>query len=276
MFRLLEFIRSTYVVILFIIAEVIAISNYASSSSYTRAKIFVATNNVVGGVNGVFHNTRHLFDLPAENRELSRRIAELEMDRYAEMQQEELPADQIYFEDPDYSYIVGRVVSNSINKRDNYIVIDKGVDDGVYEKMAVITPSGKMLGYVEACTGRYSAALSLLSNSFITSAKLKGGANFGSISWSGESRYQVSMSELSKYEPINVGDTVVSTGFSKIFPGGVTIGRVASFELNEMLTAYNVEVDIEAEMTAIDHVLLVGSRESGEIEELLESVEGDY
>ncbi len=278
MFRLLEFIRSTYVVILFVIAETIAISHYAWSDSYTRSRIFVASNSVTGGVSGVLRSTRHLMSLPQENRALSERIAELEaeIDLYATAVVDAPASEDIIFEDPAYSYVVGKVVSNSINKLDNFIVIDKGVSDGVREQMAVITPTGEMLGYVASCTGRYSAALSILSRSFTTSGKLRGGSNYGSISWSGESRYRVSMSQLSKYEPINIGDTVVSTGFSHIFPGDVVIGTVASYEFNEMQTAYNVEIDLAAQLTSINYVLLVGNRESGEIEELLEEVESNF
>ncbi len=275
MHRLLEFVRSTYVIILFVIAEAVAVGHYAFSSSYTRAKIFVVTNSVVAGVSGVFHNTIHLFALPAENRELAGRIAQLELEKDDLLAAvAELPAeDQITFSDPDYSYVVARVVSNSINKHDNYIVVDCGMVDGVREKMAAITPTGEMVGYVEACTDRYSAVLSILSDSFTTSGKVKGGSNYGSVSWNRGSRYGVSMSELSKYEAIEVGDTIVSTGFSQIFPGGVTIGRVASFEFNEMRTAYNVEIDLAAHITAVDYLLLVGNNNQSEVEELMNIVE---
>ncbi|MFI3280833.1 MAG: rod shape-determining protein MreC [Rikenellaceae bacterium] len=277
MFQLLEFIRSTYVVVLFIIAEMVAISHYAWSSSYTRAKIFVVSNSMVGGVNGALRSTVRLFELPKANRELVERISQLEaeLDLRTEHLTENLDPSQIIFDNPSYNYIVARVVSNSINKQDNYIVLDKGVDDGVYERMAVITPAGEMLGYVAGCTSHYSAALSLLSNSFTTSGKLLYGDAYGSIHWSGRDRYRLSMKELSKYESVNVGDTIVSTGFSNIFPGDVRIGTVASYEFNEMRTAYNVEIDLAVEMTSIDYVLLVGSRDSGEIEELLQEVESN-
>lgn len=280
MLRLLEFIRSIYVVILFIIAETIAISHYANSNSYTRAKIFVVSNSVVGGVNGTLRNTGHLFQLSSENRRLSERIASLEsqLDQYEQSAQAhyELPAEEILFDNPAYTYIVGKVVSSSINKRNNYIVVDKGIEDGVYERMAVITPSGEMLGYVAGCTGRYSAVLSVLSHDFTTSGKVKGGTAYGSVNWPGTDRYSVSMSELSKYETVNIGDTILTTGFSNIFPGDVRIGTVASFGFNEMETAYHVEIDLAAEITSVGYVLLVGSRESGEIEELLDSVTADY
>ncbi len=275
MYRLFEFIRSTYVVLLFILAEVVAVSHYAWSSGYSRAKIFVATNSVVGGVNKYMHNTAHLFALPAENRELVERIALLErqVSHFESISSAEVNADQITYSDPLTTYIVARVVSNSINKHDNFIVLDRGVEDGVCERMAVITPTGEMLGYIAAASSHYSAALSVLSSSFTTSGKIKDGANYGSIRWTGESRYRVSMSELSKYEPIEVGDTVVSTGFSQIFPRGVTIGSVASFSFNEMQTAYEVEIDLAAQITAIDYVLIVAHRDQGEINELLEEIE---
>ncbi len=262
-------------VILFVLAEAVAIGHYAWSSSFTRAKIFTVSNSAVGGVNQLIHNTVHLFELPAENRALSERIAELEtqLSVYTEKMEVSDSLEYITFDDPTYNYIVARVVSNSINKNDNYIALDRGIADGVYEKMAVITPQGQMVGYVEACTEHYSAALSVLSSSFTTGGKIKDGTNYGSIRWPGTSRYHVTMSELSKYEQINLGDTVVSTGFSQIFPGGVTVGQVSAFSLNEMHTAYNVEIELSAQITAIDYVLLVGNRERGEVEELLLEVE---
>lgn len=233
---------------------------------------------MMGGLTGGLRSTVRLFELPKENRELTERIAQLEaeVDLYHDSLADSINDSQITFSDPAYTYIVAKVVSSSINKRDNFIVLNRGIEDGVYENMAVITPSGEMLGYIAGCSSHYSAALSILSDSFTTSGKIKGGANYGSVSWSGHSRYSVSMNELSKYEIFEVGDTVVSTGFSQIFPGGVTIGTVSSFELNEMHTAYNVEIDLAAEVTSINYVLIVGSRESGEIEALLEDVQGNH
>ncbi len=275
MYRLIEFIRSTYVVLLFILAEVVAVSHYAWSSGYARAKIFVVTNSVVGGVSKSMHNTAHLFSLPSENRELVERIAQLEseLSQFKNNASHDLSAEAITYSDPQTSYITARVVSNSINKHDNFIVLDRGIEDGVCERMAVITPTGEMLGYIAAASSRYSAALSVLSGSFTTSGMIEGGANYGSIRWTGDSRYGVSMSELSKYESINIGDKVVSTGFSQIFPRGVTIGSVTSFSLNEMQTAYNVELELAAQITAIDYVLIVAHRDQGEVNELLEQVD---
>ncbi len=277
MFRLYEFIRSTYLVVLFVIAEGIAISHYASSDSYTRAKMLVVSNSVMGRAQKVIHNTTHLFELPVENRELSHYIAELELKLG---QLEQINNDKLHtpilFENPEYTYIVGRVVSNSINKRDNFLVLDKGVEDGVRENMAVITPNGEMLGYITGCSSRYSAALSILSANFSSSGKLKEGEHFGSIRWSGENRYEVMMTELSKYALINVGDTVVSTGFSQIFPPNIHIGEVKAYEFNEMETAYRVTIELAADLSATDYVLIVGHRDSDEVYDLLGDVESKY
>ncbi len=278
MFRLLEFIRSTYLVVLFIVAEVIAISHYAGSSSYSRAKILASSNNFVGGAQKLIHNTTHLFELPSENRTLTEHIAALEarLDNYQKVEMADSLAaieDVVAFDDPDHLYIVARVVSNSINKHDNFIVLDKGVEQGVRENMAVISPTGEMLGYIAGCSSRYSAALSALSSTFSTSGKLLHGEHFGSISWGGDDRYSVKLTELSKYANINVGDTVVSTGFSQIFPANVVVGTVSSYSLNAMQTAYTATVELAADISATDYVLIVGRRDSFEIEELIDSVE---
>ena len=48
--KLFEFIRSVYVVVLFVVLEAVAVSCYARSSYYTQARLLSRSNQVVGGV----------------------------------------------------------------------------------------------------------------------------------------------------------------------------------------------------------------------------------
>ena len=78
MHRLIEFIKRIYVVLLFVLLEGIALMQYAQSSPYTEAKILSRTTAVGGAVSGAVTGVGHFFTLPAENRKLTARIAELE------------------------------------------------------------------------------------------------------------------------------------------------------------------------------------------------------
>ena len=75
MYKLIEFLRRIYVAVLFVVFEAIAIGYYAHSSNYTQAKLLTRSNQVVGGVNGIFADIRSYFTLGRENERLLERVA---------------------------------------------------------------------------------------------------------------------------------------------------------------------------------------------------------
>lgn len=282
MHKLLEFIRTIYVFLLFLIFEIVALNYYAHSSAYAQAKLLTRSNKVVGGVHGVLHEIRHYFSLRSENDELLLRVAELEnsLSQYAStggvavesgFESEELSAEWAQ-----YAYMTARVVSLSINKHNNFMVINRGMDDGVRNDMAVLSPRGAMVGYVVGCSNRYAVVLPVLNTSFRASGKLLRGSHFGSIVWDGYDAHKVRLTELSKYATPEKGDTIVSTGFSSYFPEGIVIGRVSESTMNEMQTAYDVDVELAVDFTALHRVILIDNRDQSEIESLIEQATGTY
>lgn len=297
--RLLEFIRSTYVFLIFVVLETAALNHYARSSVYARAKILSRAAYVAGGINGGLHEVKRYFSLGRENDELLARLAELE-NRLSEYESGAAGAtgatgaagiagvaggisgaagmeftDGYY--DPMWAkfvYMTAEVVSLSVNKLNNLMIIDKGMDDGVRTQMGVVSPRGAMVGYVVGCSNRYSAVLPIINTSFRSSGMLLGGNHSAPISWNGHGMYEVQLAGLSKYAKPEVGDTIVSTGHSNIFPRGILIGRVKQFEMNEIQTAYNIEVELATDISALHRVILIDNRDLDEIQNLRNETEG--
>lgn len=272
--KLLEFIRSTYVVVLFVVLEAIAISYYAHSTYYTQARLLARSNQVVGGVHGLFAGIRHYFSLGRENRNLLAYVAELK-ERLAMSEEigdvvrldsymQELGASK-------YRVMTASVISNTVNRAQNLIVLNRGRRDGVVEEMALLASDGSMAGYVIDCSERYSVVMSVLNTSFRASGKLVGDDYFGSIYWDGVDPHTVVLDELSKYAEPQPGQEVVTTGFSQYFPADVLIGWVESAELNETRTAYKVRVRLAAEMSRLTDVILVENRDMSEVRGLQNS-----
>ena len=272
--KLLEFIRSTYVVVLFVVLEAIAISYYAHSTYYTQARLLARSNQVVGGVHGLFAGIRHYFSLGRENRNLLAYVAELK-ERLAMSEEigdvvrldsymQELGASK-------YRVMTASVISNTVNRAQNLIVLNRGRRDGVVEEMALLASDGSMAGYVVDCSERYSVVMSVLNTSFRACGKLVGDDYFGSIYWDGVDPHTVVLDELSKYAEPQPGQEVVTTGFSQYFPADVLIGWVESAELNETRTAYKVHVRLAAEMSRLTDVILVENRDMSEVRGLQNS-----
>ncbi len=274
MYRLLEFLRSVYVALLFVIIEAVAINYYAHSSHFTQARILTRSNRLVGGIHGAIYGMKRYIGLPAENERLLERVVALENELSLYREQGIYAAlDSIGspLTGP-YRYTTARVASNSINRQENLITLNKGLDYEVSPEMAVITPSGAMVGYVVSCSERYSVAVSILNTSFRASGEVVGDGHFGAIYWDGFDAEHVRMRDLSKYAAVERGDTIVSTSFSRYFPAGILIGTVEAFELNETRTAYDVRIRLAADMTALHDVVLIKNQDSNEQRQLEEGI----
>lgn len=278
MYKLIEFLRRIYVVLLFLAIEAIALNYYAHSSYYTQAKILSRAHSIAGGVQSSIFGVKHYFTLRSENETLSQRVAELEQAlAYYRDQEMDRTTDALSLEGIDsamveslsqYRYTTARIISNSISRSRNFITLNRGLMHGVMEDMAVISPSGMMIGYVVGCSERYSVVLPMLNIDFRTSGKIAGDEHFGSIYWSGNSPYKVEMTDLSKHADIEIGDEVVTTGLSHFFPEGIKIGYVDSYSINDTQTSYNVTVRLAADMTKLNNVILIENVDYGEITNL--------
>ena len=264
--------------LLFIAIEAIALNFYAHSSYYTQAKILSRAHSVAGGIQSSIFGVKHYFTLRSENEALSQRVAELEglLSHYRE-KEATAATDSLSLDGIDstmveslsqYRYTTARIISNSISRSRNFITLNRGLMHGVVVDMAVISPTGVMIGYVVGCSERYSVVLPMLNMDFRTSGKIVGDEHFGSISWSGKSPYKVEMNDLSKHADIEIGDEVVSAGLSQYFPEGIKIGYVESYSINDTQTSYNVTVRLSADMTKLNNVILIENFDYGEIQAL--------
>ncbi len=266
--RLFLFFKQIYVPLLFIILEVVAINYYAQSTSYTRAKILSSTNSFMGNVYTTFSDVKHYFSLKKENDSLVNELVELhnEFEKYkAANPQPEETLELPESEAAKYYYTTANVINNTIAFRENFLTLDKGILDGIEANMAVITPEGTMVGIVQTCSEKYSVCMSVLNEKFRTAGRIKGSDHFGSIFWNGAKEDIVQLTEVSKYADISVGDTIV-TDYSSIFPSGIVIGTVQSWEMVAD-SYFDLEVKLTTPLTSVHKVLLV--RYADQVEQMM-------
>lgn len=268
MYRLLYFIKKSYVAIIFIVLEIVAIRSYAHSTPYTQSRLLALSNRVFGSVYDAIDGVGYYFSLRKENARLTARIAELEnaLDVCREMLPER--ADSVAETMHKYEYIAAGVISNSINRPQNFVTLDKGFNDGVNIEMAVLSPEGFVVGYVVNCSENYSVAMTLLNTDMRASGRLVADGCSGSIHWSGGDPEVVDFDDVSKYAALKEGEAVVTTGFSHYFPEGLPIGTVESFELSGSQTTYRARVRLAADIARLHNVLLVNNTAADEVRAL--------
>ena len=286
MYRLIEFIRRIYVVLLFVLIQTIALSVYSSSTHYTRAKLISRAMGLTGGVDGVIASVQQYFGLNAKNEILALRVAELEnqLDIYRQAVDtlqnreealariNEATARQLLH----YRYMTARVITSTINSPHNFITLDKGEVDGVVNNMGVITPEGDMVGYVIDCSEHYAVVMPLINIDFRGGGRLDIDGDsenrIGAISWDGKDASRVKMTDLFEYANPKAGDKVSST--SHYFPPmmRVNVGKVESIAKSKNQNTYEVVLRLAANFSSLDHLILVHNGRFDEVTSLEEKV----
>lgn len=272
MYRLIEFLRRSYVTLLFVILEIAAVNLYMHSTPYTRARMLSKVYAAAGWASAARTEVVSYFSLAGENRRLTERLALLEAETAAlrEIAGDEVAAPENF----PYTFIPARVVSTSVNKVSNRIIVNKGLNDGVLPESAVVTPSGSVAGYILECSDNYSVAVSILSTEFRTIGKIEGSDYLGNIEWRGGNTHEVILSNLSKYSEPEAGRRVL-TGGSYYFAPEMLIGTVENFDFDEVQTTYTVTVKLDVDMSSLCNVLIVRNQDLDEVKALEESAAKD-
>lgn len=267
MHKLIHFLKLVYIPVIFIVLEITALVCYSTSSPYSQSRLMSINHYITGWSGNIFLQMRNYFNLRKDNAILNERIAELENRLNAYKSQ--LPNNvEIGVDLQSHQYMTGKVVSNSLNRTQNYIVIDKGLSDNVRIGMSVLSPEGYAVGYITNCSQNFSIAQSILNTSFNISSRLSKDRSMGLVSWSGGSPHIAKFTDVSKYAVINIGDTVEAIDFSEYFPSGTIIGTVESMEMNDEQTMYTCTIRFAADIARIDNVLLVDGRDVDEVRHL--------
>jgi rod shape-determining protein MreC len=169
--------------------------------------------------------------------------------------------------DFDYEYITAEVVNNSIVYTNNYITIDKGANDGIQSDMGVVSVNG-LVGVVMTVKANYSLVISLLNTNLKISAKVKNTNYFGSLSWKrGDPKFAF-LEELPTHSVFNVGDTIVTSGYSTIFPQGVMIGTVDAYDKQHDDNFFSLKVRLATDFQALRTVSAILNRNQEEQKEV--------
>ena len=110
--------------------------------------------------------------------------------------------------------------------------------------------------------------MSILNTNSRINAQLKKTNHFGTLTWNTISPEYVQLIDLPKQAPVMVGDTIITGGRSTIFPKGIEIGEVVSFQLDETENYYTLELKLFNDMTNIGHVHVIKNQDASEINKL--------
>lgn len=241
------------------------------NNQYQGASFFNSANSFVASVNGFSHNTKEYFSLRDINTVLAEENTRLreKLERYnqAALQHDSIgSADSTIIKQ--FDFISAKVVSNSIDLQTNFITINRGSADGVKAGMAVINDLG-VVGKVKITSEHFSVVTSILNIDLMISALMKRTGYFGTIQWDGGA--DPDHIKL-KYIPLHVkpmvGDTIVSSGYSGVFPEGIMIGTIARINPSPETSFHDLDVKLSQDFRKLSFATVIRSNLKHELDSL--------
>jgi rod shape-determining protein MreC len=167
----------------------------------------------------------------------------------------------------EYRALTASVIKNSASRRNNFITLDVGSDQGVKPDMGVMSAAGAA-GVIVAVSQHYSLALSLLNSKTGISAKLKTTNFYGSVVWPGDDYRFAILNEIPNHVELHHGDTVVTSGYSAIFPPGIPVATIEDFARNSDDNFYSIKVKLLTDFKSLSNVFVIENLNQQERKEL--------
>ncbi len=254
---LLRFFVRHHFVITFIILETLALVILVNNNNYQKAIFVGFTHYVLGNVSKKASSVRDYASLREENRQLineNNRLYNLLKNSYRIRTIEKLMVNDTTTSRR-YLYTSARVINNSTNKQYNYITLDKGKKDGIEPDMAVVCNDG-IVGVVKEVSANFSSVISFLNRNLQISAKIKSSGYFGPLEWTGKGYRKAVLRDIPHHVVIRKGDTIVTSGYSAMFPEGYMIGIISDFRLKGG-NYYEVTVDLSTDFKNLKNVQVI-------------------
>lgn len=272
--NLVDFLIKYSTWFVFIFYVIISCIFLFDKNPYQHHVYMTSAGKLTAGIYDMSHNVTSYFNLRETNEELQLQNARLEEDLLsmkAQLQQyqERYHADTMTVYEPvrPYKFIIASVINNSISRPYNYITINKGSKDGLCPEMGVIDQNG-IVGVVNVVGENYSRLISLLNPNFRLSCKVKGNEAFGSLVWDGKDPQMALLEELPRHAVYKTGDTIVTSGYSLMFPDGLPVGIIAGSEKTIDDNFYTLRIKLLTDFSRLSTVRVISSEMSSEIKEV--------
>ena len=264
--NLIRFLIKYNYVLLFIALEFLAFTLVVNFNKSQKQSYLSIANSISGNLNETFSFVGSYISLRDENEKLATQNSYLlnkKINSYIDNKRlVNFKNDSLYSQQ--YRYINAEIISNTVWKKHNYLTLNKGEKNGITSENAVISTKG-VVGITKNVGNNFSNVISLLNTELLVSGKIKKTNYFGSISWDGENYQYVKLDEIPFHVVLTKGDTIVTSGYSLIFPEGIPIGTISDFNKVKGGNFYDITVKLIVDFKNVEHVYVINNLKKAEI-----------
>lgn len=259
--NLLAFIYRHHFIFIFLLMQVFCFYLMARSDRYQGSRIINSSNKTAASVYQAAANTKEYFSLKSENEMLAAENAILRAmlrNNYIRLGQTELRKNDTVYKQQ-YSYIQAKVVNASVNNRSNYLTLNVGASSGITRDMAVFNSKG-IVGIVKDVSANFASVMSVLHKDTKVNCQLKRDGSFGPLVWDGADYRYCLLTDIPTHARIKNGDTVITSELSGIFPEGIPVGTIESYERRQNEPFFTAKVKLSADLKNLNHVYVIKNR----------------
>ncbi|MEA4976661.1 MAG: rod shape-determining protein MreC [Paludibacter sp.] len=261
--KLFAFLIKYSIVILFLFLEVIAFSLVVRNNGYQQSVFFSSGNTVLASLYSVSNSVIEYFylkstndGLASENTTLTNQVVELQNQLEAIKNQAPQPENLKISPDKELRYIQAKVINNSTNKLLNYITLNKGQRDGIRPDMGVVNEEG-VVGVVSNVSEKFAVVIPLINPKIQINSKFIRNNYSGPVHWEGDNYRYADLNDIARHVVFSLGDTIVTSGYSKSFPEGIFVGTVDDFKISDSDAYYHIKVKLGVNFRTLTHVRVI-------------------
>jgi len=202
--------------------------------------------------------------LKERNLELEERISQLEAEVFAlrnHRRENEWLREALDFRDEgEYELLVAEVIGRSPSQWESTIVVNKGQAHGVVSGMAVVTNAG-IVGTVINSSNYTSTVLLIVDAQSATGGLVQATGDLVLVEGGQMGQTTLAAKPLSRDTKVEVGDVIVTSGLSRIYPKNLPIGEVVAVESRQYDLSFSAVVDPFVDFTRLEYVLIVMPQE---------------
>ena len=266
MHNLSEFLQKYHHWFIFLLLEVVSMILLFQFNGYEGTVWFTSANAVSGKVYEANAAVNQFFSLSKINEQLTQRnvLLEQRVQQLSE-QLEKATGDTTIASRPIMAAIAGnriipaRVISNTIDKQDNFITLDKGAADGIKPDMGVVGGTG-IVGIVYQTSKNYSIVIPVLSSHSRISCKIQGRGYFGYLHWDGKSPRHAFVDDIPRHAHFRLYDNIVTSGYSSVFPPGILIGKIIHVYKSPDGLSYRCMVELSTDFGNLRNVCVIDDK----------------
>ena len=265
--QIINFIIKNSYRLLFLLLLVLSLTLTITSHTYHRSEYINSANRITGSVYTKINDVNEYLSLKEKNKELASENALLKEMLFNK--KDTLITSKTLFRNDlnNFNVVVGKVIRNSFNVRENYITINAGKALGIKTDMGVINDKG-VVGIVEKTSPDFATIQSVLNIKSKINAKIKNSDHFGSLVWDGKNVGFAQLIDVPRLASLRKGDSIVTGGNSDIFPENIPVGKIDKIFIDRKTNYYTINVRLFNDMTALAYVYIIENKKKKQKQDL--------